>query len=119
MILKLKRFEKIVLVFFLAFAIGMSLIWLFEERFSKEKWKAEPTRRYKMVDDLIESQILKGKSKEEVILMLGYPNLRSDNDNDVFAYSLGVPPSFFKSKREKLLVIFSKEIVKDVTLVID
>jgi hypothetical protein len=119
MILKLKRFEKIVLVFFLAFVIGMSLIWMFEERFSTEKWKAEPTRRYKMVDDLIESQILLGKSKEKVVLMLGYPNLRSDDQIDVFAYSLGVPPSFFKTKREKLLVIFNKEIVENVTLAID
>lgn len=119
MILKLKRFDKVLLVFFLAIAIGTSLIYLFEERFNAEEWKSSPTQRYKMVDNLIESQLLIGKSKDQVIVMLGHPNLTSDNENEVYAYSLGVPPSFFNSKREKLLVIFNKDLVKEVTLAID
>lgn len=117
--LTLKRFDKILLVFFLAVFISLSLIWVFEERFDKEQWSANLTQRYKMVDNLMESQVLIGKSKDDVILMLGYPNLSSDNENQVFAYSLGVPPSFFNSKREKLLVIFREEIVEDVTLATD
>lgn len=117
--LTLKRFDKILLVFFLAVMISTSLIWLFEERFDEKQWRANPTQRYKMVDDLLESQILRGKSKDDIILMLGYPNLSSDTEYEVFAYSLGTSPSFFKSKREKLLVIFKEEIVEDVTLATD
>jgi hypothetical protein len=105
-IFKLKRNDKIGLFLFTAFIITTSLIYVFEERFDKHQWRSEPSRRYQMVDDLIESQLLIGKTKNEVILLLGDPDSSISSGNDVFLYRLGKPPSFFESKREQLLVAF-------------
>ena len=118
-LLKLKRNDKIGLFLFVAFIISSSLLWLFEERFKKNQWKTNPAQRYKMVDDLIESQILIGKTKDDVIFLLGKPNLSSTTENDMFTYRLGEPPSFFEAKRELLLILFVNQRVKKTTLAIE
>ena len=105
-LLKLKRNDKIGLFLFAAFVITTSLIYLFEERFDKHKWRSEPTRRYQMVDDMIESQLLMDKSKTEVIQLLGKPSSSASAEKEVFLYRLGNPPTFFESKREQLLIVF-------------
>ena len=115
-LLRLKRNDKIGLFFFVAFIISTSLIWLFEERFKRQQWRSEPARRYKMVDDLIESQLLIDKTKDEVIVILGKPNSISTIEKDVFAYRLGEQPSFFEASREQLIVIFVNQKVEKVTL---
>ena len=115
---RLKRNDKIGLFFFVGFVISMSLIWLFEERFDENSWSAEPSKRYKMVDDLIESQILKYKSKDDVIQLLGSPMYRHSEGQDYFLYRLGTSPSFFESQREQLMVVFENDTVKNVTLAI-
>lgn len=117
--LKLKRNDKIGLFFFVAFIISSSLLWLFEERFSKGQWRSQPTTRYKMVDDIIESQLLIGKTKDEVIVLLGKPNTSSTNQQDVFVYRIGKSPSFFESKREQLLIVFENQLVTKVTTAIE
>ncbi|EDP71124.1 hypothetical protein FBALC1_01532 [Flavobacteriales bacterium ALC-1] len=117
--LKLKRNDKIGLFFFVAFVLSSSLIWLFEERFNKQQWRSQPTTRYKMVDDLIESQLLIDKTENEVIVLLGKPNSSSTIEKDVFAYGLGEQPSFFKSKQEQLIIIFVNQKVVKVTLAQD
>ena len=71
--LQLKRNDKIGLLFFIAFVLGTSLIYQFEERFEKELWQNGQGVRYKLADDLIESQLLIGKTKSEVIELLGEP----------------------------------------------
>ncbi|WP_296386890.1 hypothetical protein [Winogradskyella sp.] len=118
-LLKLKRNDKIGLFFFVAFVLSSSLLWLFEERFNKEQWRSQPATRYKMVDDIIESQLLIDKTKDEVIVILGKPNSTSTTEKDVFAYRLGEQPSFFKSGREQLLVIFVNQKVNEVTLALE
>ncbi len=117
--IKLKRNDKIGLFFFVAFIISSSLIWLFEERFTKEQWRTNPSQRYQMVDDLIESQILIDKTKDEVVLLLGEPYSSSTIEKDIFVYRLGDQPSFFKSKREHLLIIFIDQKVDKVTLALE
>ncbi len=104
--MQIKRNDKIGLFFFVAFILSMSLIWLFEERFDKERWRSQPSMRYKMADDIIESQLLIGKPKDEVIVILGQPNSSLSLEKDLFFYRLGTPPSFFEAKREQLLIIF-------------
>jgi len=116
MIQKLKRKHKLILFFFLAFAVSLSLIWLFEERFDDNEWKANPAQRYKMADDLIESQVLLRKSKSEVRTLLGEPTSSSNVEKDIFIYDIGDPPSFFDSRKEHLLIIFVNQSVDEVTL---
>ena len=118
-LLKLKRNDRIGLFLFIAFVISSSLIWLFEERFDKNSWRSEPSKRYQMVDDVIESQLLMHKSKNEVILLLGQPNSKLTGDQDVFLYRLGTPPSFFQSKPEQLLIAFRDDRVLKVSLAIE
>jgi len=117
--LRLDRKNTIGLIFFLAFVISMSLIFQFEERFTIENWKSNYTTRYKMVDDLIESQFLIGKPKSEVFEILGQPDSQSNAKKDAFIYDIGDPPSFFSSQKEYLLIIFKNEQVEEVTLAVD
>ncbi|WP_369998421.1 hypothetical protein [Winogradskyella sp.] len=119
MITRLKRNDKIGLFFFVAFIISTSLIWLFEERFDKEQWRSNPQQRYKMADDLIESQLLIGKTKEEVISILGYSSNTIESSQEILTYSLGKQPSFFETKKEYLLIIFIDGRVKEVTLAVE
>lgn len=116
---KLKRIKKIGLFLLMALIVSMALIWLFEKRFDADSWQAEPLERYQMVDDIIESQLLIDKTKDEVVLMLGKPNRILSKDKDVFVYKLGTPPSFFDEKPEQLLIIFELEKVAKVTLAIE
>ncbi|WP_431133594.1 hypothetical protein [Psychroserpens mesophilus] len=116
---RLKRNDKIGLFFFIAFVLSTSLIYLFEERFDKNVWISSPSKRHQMVDDVIESQMLIGKTKDEVIFMLGEPNSSVSKEKDVFLYRLGQAPSFFESKREQLLIVFENGKVFKVALAIE
>lgn len=118
-LLKLKRNDKIGLFFFAAFVLSTSLIYLFEERFDKNEWRSSPKQRYQMVDDIIESQLLIGKTKGEIILLLGEPNSSISADKDVFLYRLGTPPTFFESRREQLLIAFENEKVLKVATTLE
>ena len=114
MALKLKRNDIIGLFFFTAFVISTSLIYQFEERFDQERWRSQPAMRYKMADDIIEKQLLIGKSKDEVILLLGQPT-SSFIEKNLFFYRIGKPPSFSDSKAVQLLILFDKNLVIKVT----
>jgi hypothetical protein len=105
MMIKLKRNDKIGLVFFLAFIISMSLVWLFEERFDQEQWRSNPGKRYKMAKNIIEQDLLDNKSKEEVIQILGEPVTAEFSDNNILIYQLGTPPSFFDEEPQELIIV--------------
>ena len=117
--LRLNRKNTIGLIFFLAFIISTSLIFQFEERFSAEDWKANPTSRYNMVDDLIESHVLLGKSKFEVLEILGEPNSILQNKRDIILYNIGRAPSFNEQQEDQLLVEFFEDTVILVSLAIE
>lgn len=113
---RLKRNDKIGLFFLIAFVISSSLIWYFEERFNEDQWASNPSQRYKMVDDLIESQILLNLTKTEVKVILGEPYSQSNDDQDVFVYYIGKQPNFFENRQGYLLIIFELLKVDEVTL---
>ena len=119
MMIKLKRNDKIGLVFFLAFIISMSLVWLFEERFDQEQWRSNPGKRYKMAKNIIEQDLLDNKSKEEVIQILGEPVTAEFSDNNILIYQLGTPPSFFDAEPQQLVVRLVNEKVVAVAVVQD
>jgi hypothetical protein len=107
--------NQIGLLFFIAFVVGTTLIYQFEERFDENLWRNELTRRYKLADDIIESQLLIGKTKEEVIALLGENYSTLSLDQESLIYKLGQPPSFFEPKMELLLILFANEKVIEVT----
>lgn len=105
--LKLKRNDKIGLVFFLAFAISTTLLYHFEEQFDTQVWKYNLQQRHKMLDYIIEEKLFIGKSKQEVLEQLGHPDSISVSGQEFLIYSLGSPPSFFASEQKKMIVRFS------------
>jgi hypothetical protein len=66
-----------------------------DTNFDAEKWKSwnvqesDSNLRWDMANDLIENYELKGKSKKEIIALLGEPIGGMRNAGDVFSYDLG------------------------------
>ncbi|APY01412.1 hypothetical protein [Lacinutrix venerupis] len=108
--LKIKRADKIGMVFFFSFVLATTLIWFFEERFNVEQWKTQPRMRYKMADDIIENKILIGKTKQDIILLLGKAQYEITEGKNHFIYSLGKPTSFSELKEAKLIIVFENNI---------
>ena len=111
----MKRIYKVLLLFFTALVIAISVVWFFEDRFEQSVWQSEPTSRYKLADDIIESQLLIGKTKAEVLELLGAPSSTSVMKEGSLIYNLGKPASFFEPKMEFLLVVFKNQKVVEVT----
>ena len=53
-----------------------------ERDFNKESWNEEIQNRHEMSTDLVENDILTGKSKAEIIEMLGSPNSSQKSEQD-------------------------------------
>lgn len=58
-------------------------------KFDENHWKKYPNERYKMADDLIKSQILINKSKNEVRTLLSDDCKDCDDDSNDWMYFLG------------------------------
>lgn len=117
--MQLKRIGKIGLFFLVALVLAFILVNTLEKPFDAKVWQAEPLQRYEMADDIIESQILSGKTKREIIEILGQPDSKSNAEKEGFIYKIGDPPSFFSSQKEYLLIIFKNEHVEKVTLAVE
>lgn len=79
------------LVFVLAFFSYLSTEAQYE--FNKEKWFADKHSRFEMRDDIIESKILIGKSKSEIIDLIGKPE--SKDTTELWKYYLGMSEAGF------------------------
>ena len=101
-----KKFDKVVLFFFAAFAVGAFFIWTFEGQFDAEVWHSNPLKRYKMVDDIIDEEVLIGQSKDSIVELLGQPLDALDTNKDLLHYNIGSPPSFSQPVREELIILF-------------
>jgi len=79
--------------------VGIIMIWIFsisyypKTDFNKQKWIENKEERYKMSNDIIKSEILIGKTKKEVIELLG-DDFYSYDENHI-AYDLGFVPGLF------------------------
>ena len=102
----LKKYDKVLFVFFGAALIASFLIWTFEERFDQDDWESNTEKRYQMADDIIDSDMLIGKNKDDIIELLGSPYKSNFFGKDNIAYRLGRPPSFSESKRTILIIDF-------------
>lgn len=106
--------KKVGGVLLIAIVISVVLMSANETPFDSSDWKNEPTLRYKMSKDIIENERFIGKNKEEVIQLLGEPNISNLEGKDHLIYPLGKAPSFLESKDEKLVLIFQNSIVTKV-----
>jgi len=85
-------------------------IWLFsasyymEQAFQREIWIEDVEHRYKMSASLIENEMLIGKTKEEVVSLLG-EDFYSYNENYI-GYYLGYVPGLAKIDPDILDIFF-------------
>ena len=97
----------IVMVFVLASVISYFLLEANEKQFQQSTWNNFPTERYKMSKNIIESAMFIGKTKSEVISVLGDPESSNLEGKEHLIFALGKPPSFFEADDAKLVVIFA------------
>lgn len=98
--------------------IGLILIfmsYLFYQpqyEFNKSKWIASKHLRYEMRDNIVESRILNGKSKSEIIELIG----KSENNDslDIWIYDLGMSGAGFGWQFNSLELSFKNGQVNNV-----
>lgn len=89
---------------------GIILLWIFsisyypKTDFNKQEWASNKEERYKMSNDIMESNLLIGKTKDEVISLMGNDFYKYD-DNHI-AYDLGFVPGLFKIDPDVLDIYF-------------
>lgn len=87
----------------------------YQKYFDSEAWTENPSLRYEMVDNTIESDTLVGLSKNTVYKLLGkYEWLSWDaaqkaHIENKWNYSLGIEPGAFNNKKESLEITFKKD----------
>jgi hypothetical protein len=92
---------------------GIILLWMFSisyypsNEFNKQEWEANHEERYKMSEDIIDSKMLIGKTKEEITRLLGQ-DFWAINENHI-AYKLGTLPRLFNIDPDALNIYFENE----------
>ncbi|NLR95082.1 hypothetical protein [Flammeovirga agarivorans] len=90
--------------------VGLICLWFISATyyptndFDKQVWESNPEKRYEMSENIIDSKILIGKTKQEIIDLLGN-DFYSYNDNHI-AYELGFVPRLFNIDSDLLDVYF-------------
>lgn len=110
----MKKIGIIIGVLVLATVISYFLLDANEKQFDQDIWNTNPLTRYKMSKDIIESNMLIGKTKDEVIMLLGLAEESSLQGKEHVIYALGKPPSFFEEEAAKLVVIFENSLATKV-----
>ena len=89
---------------------GVIYLWMFSvsyypsNDFNKQKWEANTEERYKMSENIIESKMLIGKTKEEITDLLGQDFYSYDEKH--IAFELGFVPGLFNIDIDVLDIYF-------------
>jgi len=92
------------------------------KEFDSEAWTEKPGLRYEMIDNMIETDYLIGKSKKEVAGLLGkvqwlsWNDTNKDFDPNVWNYGLGLLPGVFNETKEDVEISFENDEVIAVKL---
>jgi len=93
-----------------------------QKYFSAETWQDKPALRYELSNDIITSEILKGKTKTEVESLLGihewltWNDAKKEHDTNKWNYGLGLEPGAFNTEKECLELSFENNKVVDLRL---
>ncbi|MCU4154884.1 hypothetical protein J1N10_02785 [Carboxylicivirga sp. A043] len=87
-------------------AIIVSISYYPDNTFSRQKWMENKEERYKLSSDIIDSEILIGKTEKEVVQLLGddYYQIKG---NEIY-YDLGFVPGLFSVGPDVLEIVFEK-----------
>jgi hypothetical protein len=91
-----------------------------EKYFNSEAWIEEPSSRYEMTNNILESDTLIGKTKPEIQQLLGTYEWLSWNDSiknhdeNLWNYALGMKPGAMNTKKECMTIIFKDDKVNNI-----
>ena len=75
-----------------------------QKKFDKTKWINNPTERYKMVNNLVESDYLIGKNKDTIISIFGKPIKQNHQTNTMSYEFIGQTWADFKIIKLELYI---------------
>ncbi len=105
-------FSTFLVTFIFCVISGSSLVIFdsYYSDFTPEKWENRPSVRNRMIDDLKESHKLMELNKEQVVLLLGEPDERKENDNLFYYYydCYGKISIFFKNNKVASVELYSQ-----------
>lgn len=93
--------------------VGVVMIWIFaiscypSHDFDKQKWDSDKEKRYELSEDIIESEMLIGKTKVEVRKILGDEG--NTDESNYWNYYLGFRPQLFGIDPDVLDIEFKNE----------
>lgn len=96
----------------LAVAFFSYLFYVPQYDFDREKWFADKHSRFEMRDDIVESEILIGKSKSEIIDFIGNPEF--SDSTKIWTYDLGMSGAGFGWQFNSLELTFKNDKVEEV-----
>jgi len=112
-----------ILYFYLWYPIStIFLPYHHHKQFNSSEWSEKPGLRYEMIDNMIETDFLTGKSKEDVSKLLGkvqwlsWNDTNKDFDSNVWNYGLGLIPGAFEDIKEDVEITFKNNKVTLVKL---
>ncbi|MCL2346660.1 MAG: hypothetical protein FWC50_00215 [Planctomycetaceae bacterium] len=76
------------------------------EPFDQQKWETNIEKRYTMSEDVIKSKMLIGKTKEEVVKLLGKECTNCDDEGEHISYHLGLVPGIANIDPDILEIYF-------------
>lgn len=82
--------------------------WIRSESFNSSKWRTNEEYRYRMVNDVINRGILIGKTKHEVLELMG-KDTEEGPCNDCIGYSTNEPDQGFSLDHEVLEINFEQD----------
>ena len=91
----------------------MSISYYPSADFDKQKWQNDIEKRYELTDDLIDNEVLIGKSMKQVKKLLG--NDYQESGKDRWSYYLGTKPGLFAIDPDYLDIDFKNGRVIQVT----
>ncbi len=100
------------LLFFISF---IYLSWFLYEPgrdFDRKRWFTDAALRYEMKEDIVDNGLLEGKSKKQIIELIGRPD--NSNSLNVGNYDLGSSSAGLGWQYNYLQLIFEMEKVKEV-----
>lgn len=98
------------LVYFISIFSYIAIISYYpEHQFNQQKWNNNPEQRYELSTDIIESNMLIGKTRAEVVQLLGKDFYEYNPEH--IAYILGFKPGIFSIDTDALDIIFKDNIV--------
>jgi hypothetical protein len=93
-----------VLYFGIVFLMLFVVSYYPKKDFDRERWVSQTELRYEMTDDIIEGNLLIGKSKSEIEGLLGLGG--NSRESDLWKYNVGYVPSMISLDPDFLFVRF-------------